>query len=255
MAPRKPRTGPPDFIGVGTQRSGTTWWFMSLLEHPQIRAPRSGKKELHYLSWFATHELKDEHIARYHRKFPRVPGELVGEWTPRYMHDFWTARAIRRAAPDAKLLVMLRDPIERFRSGVAKTMRSARNDQPLDRVMAESIERGRYATQLRHVRRELPDARILVLQYEKCARDPVAQYRRTLEFLGADVDLPTPDFARPRGRSQSRRKMDLWPDMVAALQATLEPEVAQLAEDEPEIDVRLWVNFAHLAGASAALQG
>jgi hypothetical protein len=243
-------TGPPDFIGVGTQRSGTTWWFRSLLEHPAIEAARNGKKELHFLTRFATRELADEDIDRYHQKFPRAPGQLVGEWTPRYMHDFWTPRLIRRAAPDAKLLVLLRDPIERFRSGVPKGL-TARRGQPFDRVVADAMERGRYASQLRRLRAEHPQAELLILQYEKCVREPVVQYRRTLRFLGADTDLRPPDFDRRRGRSQARRKTELWPDMIEGLRATLEPEVRQLCAMEPEIDVSLWPNFAYLAGAGS----
>ena len=111
-------TGPPDFIGVGTQRSGTTWWFETLLAHPQIKPPRRRRKEQHFFDRFCAEELTDADIAEYHARFPRRPGELAGEWTPRYMHDFWTPRLIARAAPDAKLLIMFRDPIERFRSGV-----------------------------------------------------------------------------------------------------------------------------------------
>ena len=240
-------TGPPDFIGVGTQRSGTTWWFMSLLEHPQIRASRSGRKELHFLSRFAGQELTTKHIERYHRSFERRPGEIVGEWTPRYMHDFWTPRVIRRAAPEARLLALFRDPIERFRSGVPKEG-TARRRPPPDWVVADAMERGRYASQLRRLRAEHPEGELLVLQYEKCVADPVAQYRRTLEFLGADLDQPLPDFRQRRGRSQERRKSPLWPDLVEALEATLESEVAELVAMEPEIDVSLWPNFRHLAG-------
>jgi len=250
MDPGGTRTGPPDFIGVGTQRSGTTWWFMTLLEHPAIRAPRHGNKELHYLTRYAGRKMTDTDVERYHDKFPRAPGELVGEWTPRYMHDFWTPRLIRRAAPDAKLLVLFRDPIERFRSGVPKE-RMVDPERPLGDVIADAMERGRYATQLRRLRAEHPDAEILVTQYEKCAADPVTQYHRTLRFLGADTDQPPPDFQRRRGRSQARNKTELWPDLVAGLKATLEPEVRQLAAMEPEIDVSLWPNFAHLAHAGS----
>jgi hypothetical protein len=253
MARRRLPTGPPDFIGVGTQRSGTTWWFVSLLEHPGIRAPRSGKKELQFLTRFATRELTDEDIRRYHRKFPRDAGQVVGEWTPRYMHDFWTPRLLRRVAPEAKLLVLLRDPIERFRSGVPKELTVPRG-HPRNRVIADAIERGRYASQLRRLRAEHPDAEVLILQYEKCVRDPVSEYRRTLRFLGADADHPAPDFDRRRGRSQAKRKTPLWPDLVEALRATLEPEALELAATEPDIDVSLWPNFAYLAdgGTSAA---
>jgi hypothetical protein len=241
--------GPPDFIGVGTQRSGTTWWFMSLLEHPAIRAPRYGNKELHFLTRFAGEEMTDEDIGRYHYKFPREPGEIVGEWTPRYMHDFWTPRLIRRAAPDAKLLILFRDPVERFRSGVPKEQ-TLDAQRPLDWIIADAIERGRYASQLRLLRAEHPAAPTLILQYEKCVADPVGEYRRTLEFLGADTTVAPPDFQRKRGRSQARRKTELWPDLVEALTVTLEPEVRRLAAMAPEIDVSLWRNFEHLAGAS-----
>ena len=80
----EPTTGPPDFIGVGTQRSGTTWWFRTLLGHPQIRPPRGRRKELHFFDRFCTRELGDGDIAEYHELFPRLPGQIAGEWTPRY---------------------------------------------------------------------------------------------------------------------------------------------------------------------------
>ena len=61
-------TGSPDFIGVGTQRSGTTWWFMSLLEHPGIRAPRSGNKETHFLTRFARGPMTDADVEHYYHR-------------------------------------------------------------------------------------------------------------------------------------------------------------------------------------------
>ena len=150
MPPGETTTGPPDFVGVGTQRSGTTWWFETLLDHPQIRGPRTGRKEQHFFDQFATRELTDERIARYHKQFPRGPGQIVGEWTPRYMHDFWVPPLIRRAAPGAKLLIMFRDPIERYRSGVPhRASRSA--DPRMEAVCADAAERGRYAAQLKRV--------------------------------------------------------------------------------------------------------
>jgi hypothetical protein len=246
MGQPREATGPPDFIGVGTQRSGTTWWFMCLLEHPEIRAPRSGNKETHFLTRFARGPMTREDVANYHHRFPRRPGELAGEWTPRYVHDFWIPRLLRRAAPEAKLLIMFRDPIERFRSGVPKE-RSTRQRPSSRWAVADAIERGRYAAQLNRLRREHPGAQLLVLQYEKCVADPVTQHRRTLEFLGADAEKPPPDFQRRRGRSRASQKAELWPDMTEALRASLTDDVRALAAQEPEIDLRLWPNFAELA--------
>jgi sulfotransferase family protein len=246
LAGQETITGPPDFIGVGTQRSGTTWWFRTLLDHPGIRAPRKGRKELHFFDRFGAEPLADADIAAYHALFPRKPGQLAGEWTPRYMLDFWTPPLLRRAAPEAKLLVMFRDPIERFRSGVPH--RQSRSESArIQTVTADAVERGRYASQLERLRASHPDAEILVLQYEKCVADPVTQYKRTLRFLGADDSHEPVASDRPRGTSQASSKRELWPDLVAGLKATLEPEVVRLAATEPEIDLSLWRNFAHLA--------
>lgn len=242
---------PPDFVGVGTPYAGAGWWHDLLLLHPQIRPPRAEAKELHFFDELCRREMTDADVARYHEHFPREDGTITGEWTPRYMHDFWTPRLIRRAAPDAKLLVLFRDPIERFRSGVPKEIAVDRT-RPLDWVIADAMERGRYASQLRRLRSEHPGAEILVSQYEKCVADPVAEYRRTLQFLGADADHPPPDFQRRRGRSQAKRKTPLWPDLLDGMRAMLEPEVRELAAMEPGIDVSLWPNFAHLAGAARA---
>ena len=247
-------TGPPDFIGVGTQRSGTTWWFRTILQHPAINAPRSGIKELHFFRRFGAHQMGRQDVERYHAKFLRRAGEIAGEWTPRYLHDFWTPRLIRRAAPHAKLLIMFRDPIERLRSGIPKEF-DRDPTQLLEDVTADAIERGRYATQLRYLRDQHPDAEVLILQYERCVAEPVEQYRRTLHFLGVDPDsADLPDFTARRGKSQASNKKELWPDLRDAMVDVLESEVAELAAMEDEIDPSLWRNFAHLAEGRHAVR-
>ena len=246
----EPTTGPPDFIGVGTQRSGTTWWFQTLLGHPQIRPPRGRRKELHFFDRFCAQELSAADVAAYHDLFPRRPGQIAGEWTPRYMHDFWTPPLLARAAPEARLLIMFRDPIERFRSGVPHRLSRAAGAR-LDAVTADAIERGRYATQLRRLLAYHDESRLLILQYEKCVADPAAQYRRTLGFLGVDAEHRHEGFERRRGTTQAAAKQPLWDDMIDGLHAVLEPEVRALAALTPEIDVSLWQNFAHLAAADA----
>jgi Sulfotransferase domain len=250
VAPASPTTGPPDFVGVGAQRSGTTWWFETLLGHPQIRGPKSGSKEQHFFDRFCMRAMSGKDIARYHSRFPRDPGQIAGEWTPRYMHDFWTPPLIARAAPGAKLLVMLRDPIERFRSGVPHRF-SRRADARPEAVVADAIERGRYASQLRRVLAYHDRSRMLILQYERCRADPAGEYRRTLSFLGVDPEHRSAAFDERRGTSQAANKAALWDDMMDALRATLEPEVAQLAELAPEIDLSLWPEFAHLGHTDA----
>ena len=161
------------------------------------------------------------------------------------MPHFWTPRLIARAAPGAKLLIMFRDPIERFRSGVPHRQ-SQRPDHRLEAVTADAIERGEYATQLRRVLASHDASKLLILQYEKCVADPAGQYRRTLALPGVDPDHVHEGFTQQRGTTQAARKKPLWDDLMDGLRAVMEPEVARLAELTPEIDVALWPNFAHL---------
>jgi len=241
---------PPDFIGVGTQRSGTTWWQRLLRDHPAIRLPRNKKKEQHFFDKFGRRPMKPEDITRYHELFPRAAGELSGEWTPRYMRDIWGPRVLSQAAPDAKLLVMFRDPVERYRSGVLHT--AAREPGRVTTLLStDAVDRGKYAQQLRRLYDYFDRDQVLVMQYEQCVQDPMLHYRRTLEFIGApNVDHVPEDLTRTRGTATKSRKEPIWEELRYALVRELEDDVEELRELFPELDVGLWKNFEHLAGGT-----
>ena len=250
------KTAPPDFVGVGTQRSGTSWWFQLLLDHPDIVPPvQKRKKELHFFGPFCGAPMAGEDVARYHELFPpRAAGTLSGEWTPRYMFDFWTPRLLARAAPDAKLLVLLRDPIERYRSGVPHQtgFTPKRGDAA---IAADAALRGCYATQLRRVLAHFDAQQVLVLQYERCTLEPLEQYARTLRFLGVRDDFEPSGVGELRGRTRASEKEPLWPDLLEELHQTLDPEMLELDALVPDLDLGLWPNFAHLAAAGALAEG
>ena len=129
---------------------------------------------------------------------------------------------------------MFRDPIERMRSGVPHRL-SRTPDARLE-AATRAIERGRYATQApgaRVPRRPAgPDPAV-----REVRRRSGGQYRRTLEFLGVDAGHRHDGFEQRRGTTQASKKQPLWDDLMDALRAVLEPEVARLAELTPEIDV------------------
>jgi len=137
----------PDYVGVGSARSGTTWWDGLINAHPRVSRLSTTPKEVHFFDSRWAHDLAQADIAAYHALFARPTGHVAGEWTPGYMLDAWTPALLRRAAPEALLLVLLRDPVERFRSGrtlaesrftVGSTARAAAN---------AALNRGIYADQ------------------------------------------------------------------------------------------------------------
>jgi hypothetical protein len=279
---RRGEPGPPDFVGIGALGCGTGWWHAMLLAHPEIRPPLGLKRSLHYFDRFCATEMTDADVAAYHANFARRPGTITGEWTGRYLFDAWTPPLLERAAPQAKLLVMLSDPVARYRAilGVRLARRKA-DDEVV--YMADVVDRRSHASQLARLHRFFDREQVLVLQLERCRRDPLGQYRRTLEFLGvrdrlyaprrlrrkaagkpesravaASLRLGLPAGTRTRvlarlGRDDDGEAVALWPDVEASLHAALDPEVEALAATVPEFDVSLWPSFAHLARREAAL--
>jgi hypothetical protein len=234
--------GPPDFVGVGAQKAGTSWWYSLIARHPGVHHRGSRTKELHYFDRFFGAPFGPEDVEEYHRQFPRPPGTIAGEWTPGYLSDFWMPPLLRRAAPDARLLVILRDPVERYRSGLTHTAGLSRD--PLRRADAiGGFVRGLYARQLEGLWRHFPREQVLVLQYERCQKDTAAELGRTLSFLGLDpTAVPVVDLER-RVNETVIPKVEIPADVGAALTEEYRADVARLCDLVPELDLSLWPNF------------
>src|SRR2546428_10373980 len=174
----------PDFVGVGAQRSGTTWWWWVLIQHPRVCFKRGlHTKEVHFFDALQDVEELDECDAeRYHGWFPRVAGTVIGEWTPRYMFDLATPRHIARVAPDARIMILLRDPVDRYVSGFERTFVMARNSgvtlAEAD-VAADQAARGLYFPQVRRGLHAFPREQVPRLQYEHCRAQFEAEVGRT----------------------------------------------------------------------------
>ena len=160
-------TGAPDFVIFGAQKSGTTWWFRLIEQHPGVVQPGNQRPELHFFDRLWAEWPDDEAVARYHRYFPRPAGKIIGEKTPEYLSCPWAPPMVRQAAPDARAIVLLRDPVERYVSGMSHMDRGGLIDEAAVegtvrvfgdrmRVVTDAISRGLYATQVEWLLRGLP---------------------------------------------------------------------------------------------------
>jgi hypothetical protein len=231
--------GPPDFIGVGAQKAGTSWWNALLHQHPDVHRSGDQPKELHFFDGFWETPWTDADAERYASYFPRPESGAAGEWTPGYMIDFWTPRLIARAAPEARVLVLLRDPVDRFRSGLTHTDDATR-DSLAHRDAAGAFQRGLYAQQLRRLFDALPRERVLLLQYERCRADAAGELARTFAFLGLrEAKLDDSAFSREVNPTTAR-KVELTPGLRSALLDGYAIDLEQLAQLAPELDLSLW---------------
>lgn len=241
-------TGPPDFIGVGVHKAGTTWWWALLVDHPEVDGvPR--RKELHMLERMRGGSISEQQIEWYYRQFPRAPGHQAGEWTPRYMAMPALPPIVRQVAPQARLLAIVREPLERYRSGLKQwheqtKRRSLRRDEKAGR--REALMRGFYGRQVERLIDAVGDERILVLQYERCIRQPAEEFARTLDFLGLAPYRPDDRLLRMRYNQTVGDKGDLSAKEERELVEAYEPEVSRLKQLVPDLDLTLWPRFAHL---------
>ena len=230
--------GPPDFVGVGAHRSGTTWLYEMIVAHPGIAVPPGRQKEIHFFDAFWEGGFTGADVERYHRYFPRPPGALVGEWTPRYMFDTWTPRMLAAAAPAARVLVLLRDPVARYVSHLGTHL--SRGEARVTRgphVSGIAFARSLYTGQLDAILRHFPRERLLVQQFERCMLEPEGELRRTYGFLGLDPDFLPEDRSR---RVNVGGAIEFEPQLREDVAAALTPDAVELAHRFPEIDLSLW---------------
>lgn len=203
----------PDFLLIGEMKSGTSSLFAYLKRHPHVRPPT--RKEIHYFS--VGHHL-GPHWYRAHFPLDRGRGWVTGEACPDYLFSPMAAERIRSELPDARLIVLLREPVERTLSHYFHEIRWGREYLPVmqalqveDQRLAEADpaipagletylhasykRRSCYAEPLERYLDRFPRQQILVLGSNDLFRNPGAVLNRTLSFLNlAPIDAADGGF-------------------------------------------------------------
>lgn len=254
------QVGPPDFVGVGCGKAGGSWWYDLLLGHPQVVPNRLDSKELHY---FCHHDFRGPDaaaIALYREAFARPAGKRCGEWSGNFLNHPLAVEWLAAAAPQAKLIALLRNPVDRAVSNWNQFRAVRRKNVSLTGEAAalfddyslfpEALWSCLIAHPLRQLLARYPREQLLVLQYEAVKADPRAAFRRTCEFLGVDPERGPTDFARPVNQREY-----VVPRPDAAARARLADyfagDVRLLKELLPELDLDLWPDFAASAATAA----
>jgi hypothetical protein len=192
--------------------------------------------DLSSLVWSVLDHLVDRDDAWYRLVFAQAPpSSLVGEITPRYAVCTDAEIAHMHAlAPKAKLLFLLRHPVERFWSQCLMKQADGSlpaGDPPAMRLFdtANGRPRGEYSkTILRYCRHFSPD-QILLVFLDGIAREPAAVLRAIHGFLGLPERPLDPEaIAQPVNQAAARQPMP--PTLRARIQAAYRPEMETLAE-------------------------
>jgi hypothetical protein len=183
----------PNFLIIGAPKTGTTSLYHYLRSHPRIFL--SEAKELDFfverLNW-------PRGVEWYERQFSGAAGAIaVGEASPRYSmypHHSGVVERVAALLPDAKLIYIVRDPIERMISNYQHRARRGAERRPLaDALLSDPyyLDPSRYFMQIQQYLRYYQPEHLLVVQSERLATNREAEVARVCEFLGvpADVDM------------------------------------------------------------------
>jgi hypothetical protein len=194
----------PDFFIVGAQRCGTTSLYRYLTQHPCVLA--TSRKEIHFFS-----DNYDKGTRWYRRHFPSLLkkchrmlccyGQVVtGEATPYYIFHPHVTERINKLFPHAKIVMMLRNPVDRAYSHYRYHVKLGAEDlifeeaieaEP-DRLRGEStnfkvfsyLKRGIYIEQIVRWYELFPAEQILIIKSEDFFTDPEQYFIVTQDFLG-----------------------------------------------------------------------
>jgi len=175
----------PNLIGIGAQRAATTWMFHCLQEHPEIFTPEV--KEIHFFD-----AKFDEGIEWYEQHFVSSEQRVISEVTPNYLNVEEALYRMVEIVPDAKLFVVLRDPVSRAYS----SYRLLYNEHFQGKTFEEACEMTPYMIRLSKYADDLTRAyslfdseRIAVFLYDDVLSNPIGVVRNLYSFAQVDSNF------------------------------------------------------------------
>lgn len=192
----------PNLIIIGAAKAGTTSLHYYLDQHPEIEM--STPKEPHF---FGRGDWREQ-IEWYQSLFT-VPAPVRGEASPSYStypvkRD--VPRRIRELIPEAKLIYLVRDPVERLPAHYSQHVARGKETRSFERALTDSLREGddpanpylagsSYGTQVEQYLQHFPAEQLLVVDQADLAEDRLATLRGVFGFLGVAPDFSSPRFS------------------------------------------------------------
>jgi len=231
---------PPSFLVVGAQRCGTTSMYRALMAHPQLLPPIFHKGVAYFdVSYQRGWDWYLGHFPLAARARQRHPRAQTFESSGYYTYHPHAPGRIGHDLPEVRLLLMVRDPVERAYSAHkhelergfetesferALELEDARVEPEIARLLADPSyyshvhrhqsyrRRGQYAEQLLRLQQVVGADRVHVVQSEDFFAEPERVYAEVVQFLGLDPFVPA-SFdrynARPRAPMSPGTRQDL----------------------------------------------
>jgi len=206
----------PNFLVIGAVRSGSTALASYLRKHPDVFMAERKEVEFFDVNF-------DKGVEWYGQWFEDAGGAIaIGEASPSYMYDEEAPARIAEVVPSARLIAILRNPVDRayshywrvrsrgreplgFAEAIAAEPARLASGDPSIRRRASYLDRGRYAAQLERVCVQVPRDHVRVIILEELTAEPEPIYEDLCRFLEIDPAFRPANLGQPAGRHKSYR--------------------------------------------------
>lgn len=257
----------PDFLIIGTQRGGTTSLYFYLTQLPSIFSAMH--KEVHFFDDHYAHGMR-WYRAQFPTRLQKFTVEhlhkqpfLTGESSPYYLFHPHIPKRIAEVLPHTKLIVLLRNPVDRAYSHHWLVTQEGVETLPFEKAIRcegerlagerekmltdehyvsfnhrhyTYLSRGIYVDQLQAWMQFFPREQFLILKSEDLYSDPQRVLKETVTFLGLpETSIPTTEFKQyrepnPRGYQNNEKPPKMDPEVRKYLVEYFQPHNAQLYE-------------------------
>mgnify|MGYP000167901134 CR=1 FL=1 len=254
-----------DFFVIGAQKCATSWLYYCLKEHPETHLP-SHKKEFQYIgdndSNYSAREWNDQLLLGAEKKYK------CGDVSVEYIIDPSSPKLLKNLAPNSKLILSVRNPVERavsaffwnqrknyleintsLESGLKRGLKLNKLNNGLegsDQYLVDIIRRGLYYKYLENYLKYFSDDQFYILFFDDIKKDPLKVIQNLYSFLDIDVDyLPKSIERKPKKNSYNQflLKLQNWASeskVIAVLVNKLNQILANTNQNKsPEISLDL----------------
>ena len=202
------KTIKPNFIIIGAMKAATTSLYTYLKQHPEVFM--TSIKEPKFFNNFNRHSTSEfqgkgfkkiKTLDQYLALFQRATNEIaIGEASPSYIFDKDCHSLIKEILPKAKIIAIIRQPVERAYSNFLHARRAEQEvETDFEKAFTEGdnilqkgtkkhfyLEKGFYYIQLKRYFDVIPKEQIKIIIFEDIIRNPEDITQEVFEFLGVD---------------------------------------------------------------------
>lgn len=192
------------FLGIGAQKAATSWIFKCLQEHPEISMPKN--KEMHFFSNEDNYEKGWDWYSSFFADCDS--SKKMGEFSVTYLCDPKSPARIKEHCPDIKLIVSLRNPVDRsfshYQHLISKKLITTESLEVAIKKYPEIIANSKYGKALSEYLTYFDKEQILIVKQEDIKNDPYSFIKKIYSFLEVSDDFQPACVSKKYHTSKAR---------------------------------------------------